>query len=122
MSTEHRGRLNHCAGHAAELQIADHYLRRGYAVVGRRWRGSAGEIDLIARNTSGLVFVEVKRSSSLARAADRLGRPQMRRICAAAEEYLAGTPGGQLTDMRIDVALVAAGGEFRIVENAFGQH
>ncbi len=87
----------------------------------RRWRGAAGEIDLILRDGETLVFVEVKKSRSFARAADRLSPAQMHRIAAAAAEFLGTQPRGQLSDMRFDVALVDGSGEVRIVENAFGQ-
>jgi putative endonuclease len=108
------------SGDAAERRIAMDYERRGFAVARRRWRGAGGEIDLITRNADGIVFVEVKQSRDFARAAERLGRRQMDRICASAEQFLAGEPGGQLTNVRFDVALVDATGAFEIIENAFG--
>ena len=41
--------------------LAAKYLEdRGYCIVARNWRTSAGEIDLIARQNQKLVFVEVK--------------------------------------------------------------
>tara|TARA_R110002020_G_scaffold47781_4_gene136444 strand:- start:1658 stop:1984 length:327 start_codon:yes stop_codon:yes gene_type:complete len=106
---------------AAEACIAQDYERRGLTVARRRWRGKAGEIDLIARDGDGLVFIEVKKSRSFARAAERLGPRQMARLCGAAEEFMAGEPMGLLTEMRFDVALVDGQGQFRIIENAFGQ-
>ncbi|GGH35653.1 putative endonuclease [Cribrihabitans marinus] len=119
-SPRRRGYLNHRTGEAAEQRIARDYERRGFAIAGRRWRGPGGEIDLIARNGRGVVFVEVKQSRDFDRAAERIGRRQMDRICASAQAFLAGEPDGQLTEMRFDVALVDATGAFRIVENAFG--
>ncbi|AVO38114.1 YraN family protein [Pukyongiella litopenaei] len=120
-----RGRMAHHAGDAAERRIALDYERRGFTVAQRRWRGGGGEIDLVLRNSGrnpgGLVFVEVKHSRSIARAAESLRPAQMRRIRAAAELFLAGEPAGQLTDMRIDVALVDGTGAYEIIENAFGQ-
>jgi putative endonuclease len=122
MSTAaYRGQMAHHAGASAEQRIARDYERRGFAVARQRWRGGGGEIDLIARGPGGLVFVEVKKSRSLAQAADHLSRRQMDRICASAESFLAGEPEGQLTEIRFDVALVDATGAFRIIENAFGQ-
>lgn len=109
------------SGLSAEQRIAQDYERRGFAVARRRWRGAAGEIDLITRDADGLVFVEVKQSRSFARAAERLSRRQMARIYASAEQFLAGEPDGQLTNVRFDVALVNDAGAFEIIENAFGQ-
>lgn len=108
------------AGLSAEQRIAQDYERRGFVVARRRWRGAAGEIDLITRDGDCLVFVEVKKSRSIARAAERLNRRQMARIYASAEQFLADEPQGQLTNVRFDVALVDHAGAFEIIENAFG--
>ena len=113
--------MQYQAGVSAELRIAQDYERRGFAVARRRWRGPGGEIDLITRDGDGLVFVEVKKSRSIARAAERLSGRQMARIYASAEQFLAGEPAGQLTPCRFDVALVDDTGAFEIIENAFGQ-
>ena len=114
-----RGRRNHLAGAAAEVSVADDYARRGRAVVGRRWRGRGGEIDLIARDGATYVFVEVKQGRSHDAALARITPRQMHRIMASAEEYVGALPGGSLTDIRFDVATVDAFGEVRIHENAF---
>lgn len=116
----HRGAMSFHAGLAAEARIAQDYERRGFAVARKRWRGQAGEIDLIIRDGDGLVFIEVKQSRSFARAAQRVSAAQARRICSSAEEYLGTQPRGSLTDVRFDVALVNACGEIQIIENAFG--
>ncbi len=121
MNKAAQGRMSYHAGDAAEQRIALDYERRGFTVEQRRWRGGGGEIDLVLRNSDGLVFVEVKHSRSIARAAESLGPAQMRRICAAAEQFLADEPTGQFTDVRFDVALVDGIGAFEIIENAFGQ-
>jgi putative endonuclease len=115
------GSVNHCAGKAAEDSVAGDYDRRGRHVAHRRWRGLAGEIDLIARDGEGYVFVEVKRARSFDQAALRLGRRQMDRIIAAACEFLGTQPGGMLAAMRFDLALVDGRGAVRIIENAFGE-
>jgi len=117
-----QGLMAYHGGHAAEQRIAQDYERRGFSVARRRWRGAGGEIDLIIRNAEGLVFVEVKKSRNFARAAESLRPQQMARIYASAEQYLAGEPDGQLTNVRFDVALVDASGAFEIIENAFGQY
>lgn len=108
------------SGVSAENRIAQDYERRGFSIARRRWRGPGGEIDLITRDGDDLVFVEVKQSRSFAQAAERLSRRQMARIYASAEHFLADEPNGQLTNVRFDVALVNASGDFQIIENAFG--
>jgi len=113
------GSTSYHAGLAAEDQVADFYRRSGCDVTHRRWRGQGGEIDLVARDGDNVVFVEVKKSRDFARAAESLSLRQMKRIWAAASEFLAGEPRGQLTPSRFDVALVDAQGRIDVIENAF---
>lgn len=116
---QHRSSAGYHAGVAAELSVAQDYERRGYAVARRRWRGAAGEIDLICRDGDDVIFVEVKKSRSFDRALDRLSVRQISRLQTAAEEFLGSEPKGLLTDVRFDVALVDAHGQMRVLENAF---
>lgn len=118
MNKTDRGRLAYLAGSAAEEQVARHYAERGHQILARRWRGQAGEIDLIFKSREDVIFVEVKRAASHAEAACRISRRQQLRLCAAAEEYLGSTPAGTLTPMRVDAAFVDAFGAVQIVENA----
>src|SRR5210317_157622 len=100
------GLASYHAGCVAEDIVAQDYARRNHGIAARRWRGKAGEIDLVARDGDTVVFIEVKKSRNFATAATRLGRRQMDRICASAGEFLAGEPKGQLTDVRFDLAMV----------------
>ena len=86
----------------------------------QRWRGKAGEIDLIFSKNDETVFVEVKRARDFSQAVERIGPAQMVRIATAAEEYAARLPKGLLSLMRIDVALVNGTGACHVVKNAFG--
>ncbi|SMY06026.1 YraN family protein [Flavimaricola marinus] len=121
MQAKHRGTTHHYAGLAAEDIVSRDYACRGGKVVHRRWRGSGGEIDLIARDGDQVIFIEVKKSRTFGQAAHRLSRRQMDRICSAATEFLGGEPRGQLTDIRFDLALVDGQGAVQIIENAFGE-
>lgn len=116
------GMVNYLGGLSAEDQVAAAYERRGLPIVARRWRGSAGEIDLIAKDgageNAGFIFIEVKKSKSIARASERLSPAQFARICDTAAEFVADQPMGQLTDMRFDFARVDAMGRCDILENA----
>lgn len=114
-----RGKVAHEAGKAAESCVEHVYLRGGREILARRWRGAGGEIDLVARDGAEIIFIEVKKSDSHAHAAEHLRPAQMARLCAAASEFIASEPMGQLTPMRFDVALVDACGRIEIVENAF---
>lgn len=113
-----RGAVAHKSGQAAEAAVAALYRRRGRPVLAERWRGGGGEIDLIARDGEELVFVEVKRSRSFAQAAERVSAAQIRRLFAAASEYMAGEPAGQATPVRFDIALVDGMGRIELLENA----
>ncbi|SDX12215.1 putative endonuclease [Ruegeria halocynthiae] len=115
-----QGLVSYHAGQSAELCVAAEYERRGYSIAQRRWRGAGGEVDLIARNADGLVFVEVKKSRSFEGAAARINRRQMDRICTSAAQYIEQEPDGQLTNTRFDAALVDDTGTVQIIENAFG--
>lgn len=112
------GAVSYHAGLSAEAQVARDYERRGLPVAAHRWRGKGGEIDLIARDGNGYVFVEVKKSRSHARAAERLTQRQIGRLFDAAAEFLGQCKTGLNTLARFDVALVDAQGRIEIVENA----
>ena len=112
--------MEHAAGASAEGQVARDYERRGLPIARRRWRGEGGEIDLIAQDGDGLIFIEVKKSRSFDRAAQRVSRAQMARLQVAAEEFLGTQPLGSLTEVRFDVALVNGYGDLQVIENAFG--
>ncbi|MCR9113208.1 MAG: YraN family protein [Rhodobacteraceae bacterium] len=115
-----RGLRSHLSGEAAEAAVTGTYLDRGAKLLDTRWRGQGGEIDLIFADQGVIVFCEVKKAGSFEEAAARLRPAQMRRIHAAASEYLARLPNGQLTELRFDLAMVDGRGEVRIAENAFG--
>ena len=119
-ATQQRGLANYHAGLAAETSVELAYHAAGAILLQRRWRGAAGEIDLILRDGDGMVFVEVKKSKCFARAAESLSHRQLARISLAAEEYLGMQPQGGLTPMRIDVALTNAAGEVEILRNVTG--
>lgn len=114
------GAVAYHAGLAAEEAVARRYVGAGGALAARRWRGRSGEIDLVVRDRAGnVVFVEVKHSRSHDAAALHLGAAQLRRICSAAEEFLAGEPAGLATACRIDLALVDGQGRIAVIENVF---
>lgn len=116
-----RGRAAYHLGRSAEGAVARHYLEAGLAVVEARWRGAAGEIDLVLRDGEGVVFVEVKAARDHAQAARSLTPRQAARLLDAGAEYLGSCERGQLTPARFDVALVDRVGRVEVIENALGQ-
>lgn len=113
-----RGQMSQQRGLAAEEQVTRAYQRRGARLLHQRWRGAAGEIDLIFAQGPDILCVEVKASHSHARAAASLQPRQIARLLSAAEEFLATQPRGSLTPMRFDAALVDGTGAIEILENA----
>ena len=107
-------------GRFGENEAARWYLRRGYEVVARNWRCSAGEVDLILRGQEVVVFCEVK-----ARASREFGGPEgavnwskQRRLRRLAAMWLAEVrPAGAIT-VRFDVAAVV-GSHVEVIEGAF---
>ena len=112
------GHVSYHAGLSAEDSVEQRYLRAGCTLIARRFRGKRGEIDLILKRNDGLIFVEVKKSRTHARAAERLSAHQIERLFLTAAEFLESQPHGQDSDARFDVALVDGQGRIDIVENA----
>lgn len=50
-------------GKLGEARAAEFLCGLGYQIIARNWRGTAGEIDIVARYRRQLVFVEVKTRS-----------------------------------------------------------
>jgi putative endonuclease len=106
-------------GLSAESRAAAYLIAKGYRIVARRWRSPVGEIDIVARRRTLLVFVEVKARDTLDAAAESLGPRQQARIAAAAEAWLATYPDPGIMDMRFDAVLVAPGKLPRHIAGAF---
>ena len=105
-------------------QLAAQYLvERGFEILAMNYRYRRGEIDIIAKHTGVIVFVEVK-----ARQSDRFGDPKwavtykkQRKISMAALQYLKDTEQGN-TRARFDVISINSSGDkpvIELVKNAF---
>ena len=123
MTDDPRRRL----GASGEAAAAAWYEARGYEILDRNWRVREGEIDLVVRNRTVIVFCEVKTRSS-----DRFGIPaesvtasKQRRLRALAAKWLAAHPasrGESRGEVRFDVASVTPAGAtptVAVVEAAF---
>jgi putative endonuclease len=89
------------------------------ASLARRWKSPVGEIDIVARRRSLLLFVEVKAREKLDDAAWSVTDRQRLRIVAAAEAWLARYPDPRIRDIRFDAMLVAPGRIPRHIPSAF---
>jgi putative endonuclease len=106
-------------GISAESRAAAFLIAKGFRILARRWKSPVGEIDIVARRRTLLVFVEVKARESLDDAAWSVTDRQRSRIIAAAEVWLARFPDSRIQDIRFDAMLVAPGRIPRHIPAAF---
>ncbi len=104
MSTEQR-QAAEARGRLAETLAALRLRLAGYAILARRERNPAGEIDLIARRGRTVAFVEVKARASPEPEGPVSAR-QWARIGRAAELFLARRRDLATCDVRFDLMLV----------------
>lgn len=109
-------------GVTGEDRAAAWYVERGYEVVERNWRSRSGEIDLVLRQGTTLVFSEVKTRSGRTfgepfEAVTRIKQSRLRRLAA---EWLRSRASrfGHPMDIRFDVVSVS-GRRVEVMEEAF---
>jgi putative endonuclease len=78
-------------GKSGEDLACDELERRGYAIVARRYRRRSGELDIVARDGSTVVFVEVKTRGNrrFGPAAEAVHALKRRRMVGLALDYVA---------------------------------
>jgi len=113
------GQIAFRTGISAESRAAAFLIAKGFRILARRWKSPVGEIDIIARRRSLLIFVEVKARERLDDAAWSVTDRQRLRINAAAEAWLARYPDDRIRNMRFDAVLVAPGRIPRHIPSAF---
>lgn len=111
--------LNNLAGLLAEDQVREKYERSGFEILKTRFRCLGGEIDLIARHDAKIYFVEVKKSVTHERAAERINARKRKLLMKAANAFLVEFDLPQNTDIRFDAALVDQAGQIKVIPNAF---
>lgn len=102
-----RGRKAERTGRRAEWLAGLLLTVKGFTILERRFRTPAGEIDIIARRGSLMVFVEVKARARTAAALEAVTPGARRRICAAAGIYRARCRGMPDCTSRYDIVTVA---------------
>ncbi|MBR6219845.1 MAG: YraN family protein [Clostridia bacterium] len=106
-------------GSEGEAEARAFLQRRGAKILEMNYRRPTGEIDIIARHKKVLLFVEVKRRSSLrfGRPSEAVDRAKQAHILRTAQLYLQEK---RLQDakVRFDIIEVLPG-EIRHIENAF---
>lgn len=99
--------------------IAALWLRlKGFSILAMRAKTPGGEIDIVARQGKLIAFVEVKARSDADAAVMAVTAKARRRICTAAQMFLARRRGLADCEVRYDIVAVA-GWRIRHIENAW---
>jgi len=106
-------------GQQAEADAWRFLAAKGYELVEQNFSFRGGEIDLIVRNKSTLVFVEVRfrQNASHGSGAETVTSAKRRRIIRTAQFYLQKNPDRSNRDFRFDV--ISMSPDIDWVENAF---
>ncbi len=106
-------------GREAEARAAAYLQSQGLLILERNWHCRFGEIDLVARDSATIVFVEVRMRASRAfgGAAASIDRAKRRKLIAAANLFLS----ARRLDApcRFDALLIEAEGGIEWVRDAF---
>ncbi len=82
---------------------------KGYRVLKWRYKTKVGEVDIIAKRGSLIVFVEVKKRVSKAQALEAVDFKSRRRIEKTAQHFLKNKPLFQRCEVRFDVMPISFG-------------
>lgn len=114
---------SYAGGRLAEWIALIYLLFKGYFPVAKNvvtGKGThAGEVDLIVRRGSLLVFVEVKKRQNLEKAAYAISERQKQRIVRGAEAFLKKNKKYDAFDIRFDAVLVEFPWHIRHLTNAW---
>jgi putative endonuclease len=105
-------------GREGEAEAAMWLAQQGWRIVAERVKTKAGEIDLIAKRTGLVAFVEVKWRARAAALADAIDERRLTRVAKAAE-IVAHEYATEGEDIRIDVILLAPDRKPTHIENAW---
>jgi putative endonuclease len=94
-------------GRRGEDLAAQHLQAKGFKILARNWRCESGELDLVAQDGDGLVFVEVRtrRGRSWGTPEESITPAKKERLIVLGEAYV--QAGDWLGDWRIDVVAIA---------------
>lgn len=102
----HQRRRAERRGHVAEYLAALYLLLKGYKILAFRQRTRLGEIDIVARKKTLILFVEVKARAREGDAIDAVGYDTQRRIRAASDIWLSRRRDAHLLSCRYDIIAV----------------
>lgn len=108
-------------GERAEGIVANEYIKRGYAILARRWKMGKTEIDLIAQKEDEIIMIEVKaRTTDYFDPNEAVTPDKRRRMIRAADTYIKSMKGDY--SYRFDIAALVQtpeGIKMEILEDAF---
>jgi putative endonuclease len=95
------------AGRRAEDWAALYLRMKGYRILARNYSARGGEIDLIARRGSNIIFVEVKYRLTLVDAMMAIDTWKRQRVSRAARAWLSANPWAAALTLRGDAVYLA---------------
>lgn len=114
---------NYKSGKIAEFFARLLFIFKGYTILEKNFKTgkgfNIGEIDFIARKKKVIVFVEVKKRSSLENAAYAITENQKRRIIRGAEFFMKRYPQYKNLNIRFDAVLITFPYRFQHIKNAW---
>lgn len=119
--TNHTHLVNHRAvGTEYETLACEYLTQQGYQILERNFRCRQGEIDIVAKDSKYLVFIEVKyrRSGQEGDPAEAVDARKQARILRTARYYMTRYHISEDTPCRFDVVAVL-GTEIRLIQDAF---
>jgi putative endonuclease len=107
------------SGNNAEEAALDFLLARGFTLVARNFRCKVGELDLIVKDPTTLVFVEVRyrQDTSRGTGAETVTGRKMAKLIKAAQYFLQRNPDQGHLDCRFDVISITTSIDW--IQNAF---
>jgi putative endonuclease len=108
-------------GSMSEIMAKEYLENQGYKVLNMNYYTRFGEIDIIAREDSYLVFIEVKSRKTLGSGhpLEAITALKMKKIISSANYYIYSNKISTSEKIRFDVVSIV-GKEINILKNAFG--
>ena len=114
-----KNKTSYKKGLLAEFLISLYLQIIGYKILEKRFKKKFGEIDLIAKKGSMLVFVEVKNRQNLADGLSSVLRKSQQRIVTTAGIYVQNHPEYAQATLRFDVVVLYSFLKINHIKNAF---
>jgi putative endonuclease len=107
------------SGKTAEDQACDFLIKAGMQLITRNFRCKAGELDLIMKDGSALVIVEVRyrKSDVYGSALESVTLTKQKKIIAATHYYLSAVKTD--TAVRFDIVAISGSSNINWIKNAF---